>query len=204
MQRLWGRRSRLGSKRLDGWRVGGGAWEQGGQGLQYQERAYLYPAQGEGALWASSLRWLPTNKGSCCHAEWVGRRVGSGPRLKSQRIPEASPESGQVTPNSSLAQRACYSRRKPKEAQRDTGGKSEVALHPPHSQGRAYAYSTRAHSERFSISRVEKPWPGWGNLYFTLRCTQLGSDWHPVLICKKGSICIHQDSLPEAWRGLAP
>lgn len=30
----------------------------------------------------------------------------------------------------------------------------------------------------FSIRCVEEPWLGWGNLYFTLRCTQLGSDWH--------------------------
>jgi hypothetical protein len=33
-------------------------------------------------------------------------------------------------------------------------------------------------TQGFSISRMEKPWLGWGNLYFTLGCTQLGSDWH--------------------------
>lgn len=43
-----------------------------------------------------------------------------------------------------------------------------------------------------------------GNLYFTLRCTQLGSDWHPALICKKGRICIHPDSPREAWRDPTP
>ena len=42
---------------------------------------------------------------SCCHAGCVGRRAGSSSRLKSQRPPEASPGSGQVTPNSGLAQR---------------------------------------------------------------------------------------------------
>lgn len=52
-----------------------------------------------------------------------------------------------------------------KETRRGTesasGKESEITLHPPCSQRRAYAYASWAHSESFSISRVEKPWPGW-------------------------------------------
>lgn len=150
----------------------------------------------------SSLRWLLTDKGSCCHAERVGRRVGSSSTCKSQRPPKASPESGQATCNSSLAQRACRSGRKPKGArktQRERG--KPPSAHPAAKGGLMHIQGGPTPS--FPISRVEKPWPGWGDLYFTLRCTQLGSDWHPVLICKKGSICIHQDSR-RSLEGLAP
>lgn len=58
----------------------------------------LYPAGGEG-----DPRF--PHKGSCCHAEWVGRRVGPSSRLRSQRSQDPS----QATSNSCLVQMACSS-----------------------------------------------------------------------------------------------
>lgn len=94
-----------------------------------------------------------------------------------------------------------------KETQRSTkkhgGTESEMALRPPHSQRRAYAYAMRAHFESFPLAAWRSR--GWaGESIFHLTLHTAGFRLAPVLICKRGSICIHQDSPWEARRGRAP
>lgn len=49
---------------------------------------------------------------------------------------------------------------------------------------RAHAHAGQARSASTSISRVDGRL-ACGNPYLTLRCTQLGSDWHQCLYAKK-------------------
>lgn len=85
-----------------------------------------------------------------------------------------------------------------KETQRSTkthsGTESELTLCPPRHQRRAYAYAMWAHSESFPLAAWRSR--GWAaESIFHLTLHTAGFRLAPVLICKKGSICIHQDCL---------
>lgn len=93
-----------------------------------------------------------------------------------------------------------------KETQRSTkthsGTESKLTLRPPCRQRRAYAYAMWAHSESFPLAAWRSR--GWAaESIFHLTLHTAGFRLAPVLICKEGSICIHQNSAWEARRGWA-
>ena len=82
----------------------------------------------------------------------------------------------------------------PKKQKTHSRTESELTLRPPPHQRRAYAYAMWAHSESFPLAAWRSR--GWAaESIFHLTLHTAGLRLAPVLICKKGSICIHQDCL---------
>lgn len=113
---------------------------------------------------------------------------------------EASPGPGQVASIAPQPRWPATPEGNPKQ-HRDTEGKSEMPSLSP--KRRAHAHAGQARSASTSISRMDSRL-ACGNPYLTLRCTQLGSDWHLcsyAKIKKKKRRSLHSARTPRSQEG---
>lgn len=164
-----------------GWPRGQGSWGTPGEGGERPpapgKELDLCPAGGEGYPWACSRRLLLTNQGSCCQAEWVGR--------SSVLVPDSSPRDPK-RPGRGPAQLLYIAVQPRRPAALDGNPQKhretvEKRAKPP--SAHPVAKAELMHMQRGPTQKAFRL-AAWrsrgrdGNLYVTLRCTQLGSDWH--------------------------